>query len=155
MEVEKGWAKLEGTVGWQCQKEAAENAVRHIVGVKGVTNRIAVKSPVTSTEVKEKIEKALKRSAEVDAQGITVETIGDNVILRGNVRSFAERKEAERAAWAAPGVSVVENHIKIDFWSKLPASHGTTGLLHHLIGSVADKATRSATCPVYLVRGPK
>jgi len=119
VKVEKGWVKLEGTVEWQYQKDAAENAVCHLIGVRGVTNVIGVKSPATSMNVREKIEKALQRSAEVDAQRITVEAVGDNVILRGSVRSWAERKEAERAAWAAPGVAVVENYIKVDFWPKL------------------------------------
>jgi osmotically-inducible protein OsmY len=84
-----------------------------MTGVKGVTNLIGVRPLVTSTEVGEEIEKALKRSAEIDAQQITVETVGDKVILRGNVRSWTERKEAERVAWSAPGVSVVENHITV------------------------------------------
>jgi osmotically-inducible protein OsmY len=114
VKVQKGWVTLEGTVEWQYQKEVAANAVRHLVGVKGVTNLIGVKS-VASANVKEKIENALKRSAEVDAQRITVETVGDKVTLWGSVHSFAERKEVERAAWSAPGVSVVENHIMIEF----------------------------------------
>jgi osmotically-inducible protein OsmY len=115
VEVEKGWVTLKGTVDWRYQKEAAENAVHHMTGVRGVTNGIGVKPRVTSTEVREKIEKALKRSAEVDAQGVKIETVGDKVILRGSVRSFAERKEVERAAWSAPGVSEVENHIVLVF----------------------------------------
>ena len=115
VEVEKGWVTLKGTVDWRYQKEAAENAVHHMTGVRGVTNGIGVKPRVTSTEVREKIEKALKRSAEVDAQGVKIETVGDKVILRGSVRSFAERREVERAAWSAPGVSEVENHIVLVF----------------------------------------
>ncbi len=113
--VSKGWVTLKGDVEWRYQKEDAERVVRRLAGVVGVTNLITVKPRVTPSELKEKIEKALLRSAETDAQRITVEVDGDAVILKGSVRSWAERQAAERAAWAAPGVASVDNRITIAY----------------------------------------
>jgi osmotically-inducible protein OsmY len=109
--VRSGWVTLEGEVEWNYQRERAETAVRGVRGLKGLTNSIEVKPRVPPTEIKRKIEEALRRAAEIDANRITVETNGSEVILRGTVRWWAEREEAERAAWAAPGVTKVDNRI--------------------------------------------
>lgn len=112
--VRDGRITLEGQVEWNYQKDRAEEAVRRIRGVKGVTNALQVQPRATPTEIKRKIDEAFRRSAEVDASKVTVETDGGTVILRGTVRSWAERQEAQRAAWAVPGVAKVENYIAIN-----------------------------------------
>jgi osmotically-inducible protein OsmY len=108
-----GWLTLEGTADWNYVRERAESAVKRVRGVKGVTNSITLKPKVAPYEIRRKIEDAFRRSAELDASRITVEANGSEVILRGTVKSWAERQEAERAAWAAPGVTRVDDRITI------------------------------------------
>jgi osmotically-inducible protein OsmY len=111
--VANGWLTLTGTLDWQYQKDAAARAVRDLMGVKGVTNNITVQPRVKTIDVRDKIEAAFKRSAEIDARRINVNAADGKVILSGNVHSWAERQEAERAAWAAPGVTQVEDRLTI------------------------------------------
>ncbi|HUH91784.1 MAG TPA: BON domain-containing protein [Casimicrobiaceae bacterium] len=111
--VEKGWVTLEGQVEWQYQKAAAESEIKYLMGVKGVTNNIEIKPRVSSADVKAKIEAAFERLAQLDANQITIESRDGKVVLRGSVRSWEEREQAEQAAWAAPGVTMVENHVLV------------------------------------------
>jgi osmotically-inducible protein OsmY len=111
--VKDGYVSLEGKVDWNFQRSAAGACADRIIGVRGVTNNITVKPVVLPAEVKLKIEEALKRSAEVDSRRINVSATEGTVYLTGNVRSWVEKEEAARAAWAAPGVSKVVDHIAV------------------------------------------
>jgi osmotically-inducible protein OsmY len=111
--VEDGWLALAGTLDWQYQKDAAARAVRELTGVKGITNDIHVKPTVKTADVRDKIEAAFRRSAEIDARRVNVTAQDGKVILSGNVHSWAERREAERAAWAAPGVTQVDDRLAV------------------------------------------
>jgi osmotically-inducible protein OsmY len=112
--VSKGWVMLKGEVNWNFEKQDAERVVRRLTGVKGVSNLITVKPSTTPSELKKRIEDALVRNAKVDANKITVEVQGSKAILKGAVRAWVEKEEAERVAWLAPGVTSVENRITVD-----------------------------------------
>jgi osmotically-inducible protein OsmY len=111
--VSNGWVTLDGEVEYGFQRRAAEHVIHRLAGVKGVTNGIAVRSRVTTGEIKEDIEKALVRNARTNAQNIRVDVEGRKVILHGTVPSYAEKEAAEYTAWAEPGVIEIENHINI------------------------------------------
>ena len=111
--VTKGWLTLKGALDWQYQKDAAARTVRDLTGVKAVSNEITVKPRVNSIDVRDKIEAAFKRSAEIDARRVNVTAQDGKVVLSGNVHSWSERREAERAAWAAPGVIQVDDRLAI------------------------------------------
>jgi osmotically-inducible protein OsmY len=111
--VDKGWVTIKGEVEWQYQKQEVERVIRPLWGVKGVSNLITVKPLASPADLKRKIEDALVRSAQVDAKNITVEVLGSKAVLKGRVRSWAEREEAERTAWLAPGIAAVDNQISL------------------------------------------
>jgi osmotically-inducible protein OsmY len=114
--VSKGWITLKGAVDWQFQKEAAEREVRNLKGVLGVTNLLTVAPRVKPSDVKKKIEEALVRSVKTDAKSIDVDVQGSKVVLKGTVHSYAEKKEAEHAAWQAPGITMVEDEISVTYY---------------------------------------
>lgn len=113
VKVSNGWLTLEGELDRYYQRHAAEGAVRYLQGVKGVTSRITFRAVPTPGDIKQRIRESIKRQAEIDADHISVETSASRVTLRGTVRSIAERRDAERAAWNAPGVASVENDITV------------------------------------------
>lgn len=113
IKVQKGWITLSGDVDWYFQRIAAEAAIRKLSGVTGFTNSIAVKPPVQASDIKQRIEGALKRNAELEAEQIRVLVSGGHVTLEGKVKAWHERAVAERAAWAAPGVVAVVDHLAL------------------------------------------
>jgi osmotically-inducible protein OsmY len=114
VKVQEGWVTLTGKVEWQYQKTAAADAVRDLAGVVGVTNRIEIASRASAFDVKKRIEDALKRNAEIEAQAIRVNVLdGGKITLDGKVHAWSERRAAERAAWSAPGVKVVDDRITV------------------------------------------
>lgn len=115
--VSHGYVSLKGEVEWPFQREAAERVIHRLAGVKGVTNWITVAAHTTPSDIQKRIEKALVRSAETDAHRITVEVRGHTAILKGTVRSYAEKMAAERTALSAPGIAAIENEIKISYES--------------------------------------
>jgi len=117
--VDKGRVTLEGTVDWQYQRKSAAKCVRYLAGVRDVNNHIVVTPSADRVAVKTQIEVALLRNAKLDANSIRVDVRGNRVILSGTVQSWVEREEAERAAWASPGVGDVENRLMVNPVSSL------------------------------------
>jgi osmotically-inducible protein OsmY len=113
--VSDGWVTLTGKVMWNFQREAAESSVRNLSGVKGLTNEITLETQPTPKDVEKLIRDALSRNAQLDARRITVKTSGKTAVLDGSVSSWAERDEAETAAWSAPGVNMVENNLQVSY----------------------------------------
>jgi osmotically-inducible protein OsmY len=112
--VRNGWITLEGQVEWQYQRDAARDAVRFLSGVKGVTNSITLAAKPKPKDVRARIESAFKRSAQIDANHVRIEAHDGTIILKGKVSSWSERAEAERVAWIAPGVTVVDNRLAVE-----------------------------------------
>lgn len=113
VKVHTGWVTLEGAVEWQYQKTAAYEAVRHLEGVRGVSNLIEIRPRASADDIKKRIEDALKRNAELEAQAIRINVSGGKVTLEGRIKAWPERQIAERAAWAAPGVREVDDKLTL------------------------------------------
>jgi len=113
VKVEDGIVTLGGEVEWEYQRNSARNSVVNLVGVRSVINNIAIKPKASASDVKSKISSALLRTATIDAERIFVEVVGNKVILKGKVRSYTEKEDAEEAAWFAPGIATVESHLEL------------------------------------------
>ncbi|MFS8116214.1 BON domain-containing protein [Rhizobium jaguaris] len=113
VEVQRGWVTLSGEVHWHFQRIAAESAVKKLGGVLGVTNLLTIRPTAAVSDIKNRIEGALRRYAEVEASRIRVNVVGGRVVLEGGVHAWTERNAAEQAAWSIPGVTAVENHLSI------------------------------------------
>jgi osmotically-inducible protein OsmY len=111
--VLKGWVTLRGEVEWQYQKNAAYDAVRALGGVVGVSNMVELAPRLSAVDVKKRIEEAFQRDAEVEAEAIRIDVQGRKVTLSGKVKTWSERRAAERAAWSAPGISTLEDHLTV------------------------------------------
>jgi osmotically-inducible protein OsmY len=111
--VDGGWVSLDGEVEWEYQRRAAVRVVSNLEGVKGVTNLITLRPVISTTEVAAKIKAALRRAAETEADAITVDAVDGRITLRGKVRTSADRRDAERAAWSAPGVREVVDQLTV------------------------------------------
>lgn len=115
VKVDNGWVTLEGECEWAFQRTAAATMVKDLMGVTGIANNIKIVPALSAHEVKHKIAAAFHRSATVDSGKVNIQVIGNKVTLTGTVRSFVEKKDAENAAWLAPGVNAVENKLSIDY----------------------------------------
>lgn len=114
IKVENGWVTLDGETEWEFQSKAAQSIIENTVGVSGITNHIKIVPLLSPNEVKKRISSAFHRSATVDTEKVDITVEGGKVILTGKVRSYAEKCDAEKAAWLAPGVTTVVNHLEID-----------------------------------------
>lgn len=116
IKVEDGWVYLSGEVAWDYQKNAAKNAIHRLMGVKGVVNNIALKPTLNPIDIESRITMALERSARLESKRIKVDVDGHTVTLSGTVHSVAEKDEARKAAFFAPGVTKVINNLKVDYY---------------------------------------
>lgn len=114
VQVENGWVTLDGNVEWGFQKDAAKKAVSSVMGVKVLTNNIAIKAQSNTPLEKKAIEHALLRYSSTADENIRVKVAGGTITLSGTVHSFYQKEEAARIAWNAPGVIIVNNELVIE-----------------------------------------